>query len=439
MAGRFSRGRGAQSAWTVGLACATLVAAGLLAVVFSASGSARAAGLSQRIGSARSRVGGLAQSVHADSQLIGALGGSITSVERRLAAIQARLSAQIAQLQQVQTEYQTAHAHLLRLERYQSYAEGVLRRALVGAYESPPPSLITVILEAHGFRDLLDRLRFVRAVQQSDTRLITNVRAARRRVAAQATRLGALQVREQALTSQILGERDGVARAQVVLLGRRNGLFRARGVTATKLAGARAHLASLQTELARVQAAARRAAEQQAAAQTPPPSSAPAPPGAAPPGAAPPGAAPPAGSPPPSSGSFTFPLPTSAAASPGSWSLDQGVDISAPGGTPEYAVCSGTIVLHGIGGFGPWAPVLHCDSPLDGYSYVYYGHAGPANQLPVGTHVGAGAVMSEVGPGIVGISSGPHIEIGFCDGSGTPIGGGSASTMESLLRGAYGG
>jgi murein DD-endopeptidase MepM/ murein hydrolase activator NlpD len=403
-----------------------VVAAGLLAVVLSVSGSARAAGLSKRIGSAQSRVGGLSQSVHADSQLIGALGGSIAAVERRLATIQARLSAQIAQLQQVQTQYQAAHAHLVRLERYQAYAEGVLRRELVGAYESPPPSLVNVILEAHGFRDLLDRLRFVRAVQQSDTRLIANVRAARRRVAAQATRLGALQVREQALTSQILGQRDGVARAQVVLLQRRNGLFRARGFTAAKLAGARAHLASLQNDLARIQAAAQRAAAQRAAPQTPPSSSAPA-------------GAPSASGPPPSSGSFTFPLPTSAAASPGSWSLDQGVDISAPGGTPEYAVCSGTIVLHGIGGFGPWAPVLHCDSPLDGYSYVYYGHAGPANQLPVGTHVGAGAVMSEVGPGIVGISSGPHVEIGFCDASGTPVGGGSASTMESLLQGAYGG
>jgi murein DD-endopeptidase MepM/ murein hydrolase activator NlpD len=426
MAGRFRSGRGAQSAWTVGLACVAAVAAGLLAVVLSVSGSARAAGLSQRIGSAQSRVGGLSQSVHADSQLLGSLGGSITTVERRLAAVQARLSTQVAQLQQVQTQYQTAHTHLLGLERYQAYAEGVLRRELVGAYESPPQTVITVILEAHGFRDLLDRLRFVRAVQQSDTRLITNVRAARRRVAAQATRLGALQVREQGLTSQILGERDSVAHAQVVLLERRNGLLRARGFTAAKLAGARAHLASLQNDLVRIQAAAQRAAAQRAAPQTPPSSSAPA-------------GSPSASGPPSSSGSFTFPLPTSAAASPGSWSLDQGVDISAPGGTPEYAVCSGTIVLHGIGGFGPWAPVLHCDSPLDGYSYVYYGHAGPANQLPVGAHVGQGAVMSEVGPGIVGISSGPHVEIGFCDASGTPIGGGSASTMESLLQGAYGG
>jgi murein DD-endopeptidase MepM/ murein hydrolase activator NlpD len=132
-----------------------------------------------------------------------------------------------------------------------------------------------------------------------------------------------------------------------------------------------------------------------------------------------------------------FPLPKSAASGPGSWSEDQGVDISAPGDTPEYAVCSGTIVLHGIGGFGPSAPVLHCDSPIGGYSYVYYGHAGPSDQLPVGTHVGAGSVMSSVGPGIVGISTGPHLEIGFADSSGSPIGGGSASTMMSLLHSSY--
>jgi murein DD-endopeptidase MepM/ murein hydrolase activator NlpD len=412
-AGRFRTGRRAQSARTVGLACAALLAAGLLAAALSASGNARAASANEL----QARVGGLAGLVHADSQEIGALGGSIASLTQRLTGVQAKLDGQITQLRQVQTEYQTAHAHLLELQRQESYAEGVLRGELVGAYESPAPDLISVILEAKGFPDLLDKLRFVRTIQQTDARQVARVRAARQTVAAQATRLGALQIREQALTTEILAERDALARAQGTLLQRRARVARARGATASALAGARA-------QLARLQAAA--AAAQRAAAQTAPSSSAPA-------------AAPPSGAPPVSSGGFTFPLPKSAAAPPGSWSLDQGVDISAPGGTPEYAVCSGTIVLHGIGGFGPWAPVLHCDGPVGGYSYVYYGHAGPANQLPVGTHVSAGQVMSEVGPGIVGISSGPHVEMGFSDASGTPIGGSSASTMDSLLQSAYGG
>ena len=131
-------------------------------------------------------------------------------------------------------------------------------------------------------------------------------------------------------------------------------------------------------------------------------------------------------------------MPKGDVSPPATWSPDDGVDIAAPGGTPELAVCSGTIVQHGIGGFGPSAPVLHCDSPLAGYDYVYYGHAGPGNWTPIGTHVSQGQVISQVGYGIVGISSGPHLEIGFADASGSPIGPSSAPTMMSLLRSAYG-
>jgi len=138
---------------------------------------------------------------------------------------------------------------------------------------------------------------------------------------------------------------------------------------------------------------------------------------------------------------LVFPItPLRVVLGPSSWTLDQGVDIptlNAACGTRAYevAVGGGTIVKEGIDGFGSQAPVIRLDSGPYAGRYVYYGHAGPANQLPVGTHVGAGQVMSEIGPGIVGISTGPHLEIGFADGSGSPAGG--ASTMMSLLQSSY--
>ena len=93
-------------------------------------------------------------------------------------------------------------------------------------------------------------------------------------------------------------------------------------------------------------------------------------------------------------------------------SVDQGVDYSAPGGTPLYAMGPGTIIQEGIGGFGPNAPVLRITSgPLAGKT-VYYGHSGP-DLVHVGDQVVAGQQISIVGYGIVGISSGPHLEIGF--------------------------
>lgn len=121
------------------------------------------------------------------------------------------------------------------------------------------------------------------------------------------------------------------------------------------------------------------------------------------------------------SGSYVFPLPQ------GTWrsgQLDEGWDISAPGHTPLFAIGSGKIVGHGISGFGPWAPILQLDSG----GSVYYGHAGPGNWTPTGTHVNAGQVISEVGAGIVGISTGPHLEIGWY-----PPGSRSGASMKQAL------
>jgi hypothetical protein len=102
---------------------------------------------------------------------------------------------------------------------------------------------------------------------------------------------------------------------------------------------------------------------------------------------------------------------------PGSWSYDAGIDIPAPAGTPEYAVGPGVIVKEGLAGFGPNAPVLNVTGgPLAGKSF-YYGHAGP-DTVPVGTQVQAGQQISEVGAGIIGISTGPHIEFGLYPAAG---------------------
>lgn len=92
--------------------------------------------------------------------------------------------------------------------------------------------------------------------------------------------------------------------------------------------------------------------------------------------------------------------------------VDQGVDYVAPGGTPLDAMGAGVVIAEGITGFGSNAPVLQITSgPLAGKT-VYYGHSGP-DLVPVGAHVSAGQQISTVGYGIVGISTGPHLEIGY--------------------------
>ncbi len=137
---------------------------------------------------------------------------------------------------------------------------------------------------------------------------------------------------------------------------------------------------------------------------------------------------------------MSFPLPKAFAG--GGWTQDQGVDInggtSAIANAPLLAIGAGTIVGHGISGFGNDAPILKLDQPINGQQYVYYGHAGPGGAVPVGTHVADGAAVGQVGAGIVGMSSGPHLEIGFSDVRGTPVAG-SSGTMLAFLHSAVSG
>lgn len=346
---------------------------------------------------------GLAAQAAAEAARLSAVSGDLATVQGRLDRLDADLASRRAQLSATQAQLRIAAARLVRLRLRLEVAHAYLAEVLVAGYEGDRPDLVTVVLDAKGFADLIERLDAAKRVKDADAEAVRVIATARREVATMAVRLGRLQLRERTQLEAVAARQEAVATVRARLAERQLAIARAHAHTVGRLRALRAQRRAILVRLARQQRAAAR-------------SLAPASPQVL------------------SGGGFTFPMPAGAGVPESSWSLDQGVDIAAPGHTPLLAVGAGTVVGHGISGFGAWAPILHLD---DGRT-VYYGHAGPGNAVAIGTHVQAGQAIGEVGDGIVGISTGPHLEIGFCDQSGAPLGPGSAPAMMALLRAAHG-
>ena len=136
---------------------------------------------------------------------------------------------------------------------------------------------------------------------------------------------------------------------------------------------------------------------------------------------------------------FRFPfLNPGMVTSPGSWSLDQGVDMFAAGeacgaAAKLVAVGDGTVIQTGISGFGPTAPVIRMSSgPFAGRN-VYYGHTGRI-YVHVGQNVRAGQLVAQIGCGSVGYSSAPHLEIGVGEPGGPPCCPAFGATARAMYR-----
>jgi peptidoglycan hydrolase CwlO-like protein len=221
--------------------------------------------LQGQISAASSAAASLRDQVAADSREIASTTGGLQSARNRLAGIQSQLDGRVAQLRTVQTSLLTARDRLVDLENRLHLATTALAANLVAGYEGQQPDVMTVVLESHGFGDLLNQMSDMARIAHQDTRVVGLTRTARAQVSSQATALESLEARDRKLANQILTQRNQAAALESALLHEQIRQLDARSRTSAHYTNVSARLKTLQKTAAEQAARAAEAATRAAA------------------------------------------------------------------------------------------------------------------------------------------------------------------------------
>jgi peptidoglycan hydrolase CwlO-like protein len=236
------------------LAVVAAVAAALLGSHLTARS---AADLQTQISAKRSAAGSLQSAIAADTARIKMTTNGLQDAQQRLASVQAKLNTRVAELTGVQGSLLSARDHLVDLENRLQQATTALSANLVANYEGSQPDLVSVILQSHGFGDLLEQVSFLKRIAHQDSNVVGTTRTVRAEVSREATTLAALEARDRLLADLVLKQRNQVAALKAALLNRQIAELGARAHTADQLDALNASLKSLE---ARAAAQAARAA-----------------------------------------------------------------------------------------------------------------------------------------------------------------------------------
>jgi len=318
---------------------------------------------------------------------IGTLQARIGRLERRQAQVQADLDHKRDELNRLQDQLRSERRRLVRLRKRLGVARRALAQRLVELYQADTPDLVTVILNANGFADLLERGDFMQRVSEQDQHIISIVRSARADATATEARLQTFERRQRRVTAIVLSNRNQIAGFKQNLIDTRVGLDGTRSDKQRALTSVRSErhhlegaLSSLKAEQAKIQSTLQKAA------------------GTLPAGAIKRG-----------NGSMIWPVNgpiTSPFCERRAWeACHPGIDIGVPSGTPIRAAASGKVTLMqsvgASGGYGNYTCVSHTSSLSTCY----------AHQSRFATSLGASVSQGQVigYSGCTGLCFGAHL------------------------------
>ncbi len=372
---------------------ALLAAAAALVVLALPSAAAPARSLQSKLDAreaklakVRDRRGVLTTTISRDGARIKRLTTEVAVLRAREAGVRVRLDAKQSELDRAVAVLDVARRRLAAMRARLERALVVLRERLVAIYETGSPDVLSVILGANGFNDLVDRTEYLSRIHGLDEAVVTRVRDLRDQVHRTVTRLGAAKDRIQSARDAIAAEERALAGARSALQGHQAALIAARGrreATLRKIGGLERDLdGSVATIQARL--AARLAGT----------------------GSAPLPAGPVRGG---NGSGLIWPVNGPVVSGFG-WrfggrEFHQGIDIAVPSGTPIRAAAAGTVIFTeptaSSGGYGNFTCIDH-----GGGLSTCYAHQRSFAVSP-GQHVSQGQVIGY--SDCTGHCFGPHV------------------------------
>jgi peptidoglycan hydrolase CwlO-like protein len=242
--------------------------AGVAALPLTSSAAPSLGTLQNELGQQQARQQRLQGSLSGLSQLIGSLSGQITLVQSREAAVQAQFARDQANLAASQAALYRQQQVLTVLRARLHQAQAQLERQLVSSYESSNPDLVSIVLEANGFNDLLSRITYLRDVERQMQTVITVTRRAKNQADAAALRLAKLEATQRQLAAEAALQARALAGMNSLLESKRQALRRAQSVQQAALSASKAKAGQLQSEISTIEAQQAAAAAAQRAAQS---------------------------------------------------------------------------------------------------------------------------------------------------------------------------
>lgn len=288
------------------------------------------------------------------------LQSKISTLQGQQVSVQADLDAQRAELVKVQGQLRDERARLSRLRARLIVARGALEDRLVELYKSDRPDLISVVLSAKDFADLMERGEFLRRISDSDKRIVAGVRDAKADATTTTTRLAGLEQKEQDVAATILERRNQIAAVKGQLVQTRSGYQETRAGKRSVLTKVRAQRQDLQDDVEVLKAAQAKIQARLAAVA-----------------AGGDNGTLPAGPIQQGGGALIWPVNgpiTSPFCESRAWeSCHPGIDIGVPSGTPIRAAAAGRVVLmqpeSASGGYGNFTCVQHTSTMSTCYAH----------------------------------------------------------------------